>query len=249
MSPKNTITKAMVLAAGFGLRMRPITLKTPKPLIRVSDRTLLDWALDRLEAAGVTDAVVNVHHLGEQIIEHVKSRSSPSIEISQEDEILETGGGVKKALPLLGSDAFYVANADVLWLNGQCDAIQRLADMWDDDTMDGLLLLHPTVDAYGYDGVGDFILDQEGRVERRAELEVSAYLFTGVQILHPRLFEGAPDGPFSLNVLYDKAIASGRLHAIVHDGEWFHIGTPDGLDEAERFMGVRYSGAKKRGFS
>ncbi|MEO5337072.1 MAG: nucleotidyltransferase family protein [Magnetospirillum sp. WYHS-4] len=237
----------MVLAAGKGLRMRPITDRLPKPLIKVGDRSMLDHALDRLQDAGVETAVVNVHHLGHLIVQHLRSRLLPRILISREDgELLETGGGVKKALPLLGEAPFFVANGDVLWLDGYRPALHRLAEAWDGARMDALLMLHSTVDAYGYDGVGDFQLDPEGRIARRAEGEVSPYLYTGVQILHPRLFQGAPEGPFSLNLLYDRAIAAGRLFGMQHDGEWFHIGTPDGLAEAETYLRDRYPGRERR---
>lgn len=236
----------MVLAAGKGLRMRPITDRLPKPLIKVGDRTMLDHAIDRLDEAGVEKAVVNVHHLGHLIEQHLRFRAKPAIVISREEELLETGGGIRKALPLLGPEPFFAANGDVLWLDGYENALTRLAAAWDDERMDGLLLIHSTVEAYGYDGVGDFLLDTDGRLSRRPEGEVSPYVFTGVQILHPRLFAGAPEGPFSLNRLYDKAIDRGRLHGVLHDGEWFHIGTPDGLAEAEAYLGDRFPGRERR---
>jgi MurNAc alpha-1-phosphate uridylyltransferase len=237
----------MVLAAGKGLRMRPITHTLPKPLVTVDGRTLLDRALDRLAAAGVETAVVNLHHLGDRIERHLKRRNDLEIRFSHEDDLLlETGGGVKKALPLLGDDPFYVVNGDVLWLDGGEGALMRLAAAWDDDRMDGNLLLHATVDAYGYDGRGDFNVAPDGVLERRRETDVAPYLFAGVQVLHPRLFHGAPDGVYSLNVLYDRALDDGRLYGVVHDGEWFHLGTPEGLAQAEAFMAVRYPGTKRR---
>lgn len=238
---------AMVLAAGLGLRLRPITERLPKPLVKVGERTLLDRALDRLQEAGVERAVVNIHYLGHLIEQHLKKRRKPKLEISDEtDELLETGGGVTKALPMLGEEPFLVVNADVLWLNGSLCAIERLAEQWDPEKMDALLMVHHTVEAYGYDGVGDFNMTADGLLSRRKEREISPYLFTGVQILHPRLFEGVPEGPFSLNLLYDKAIEAERLYGVCHDGEWFHIGTPDGLAEAEDFMSVRYAGRERR---
>jgi len=241
-----TPTQAMVLAAGLGLRMRPITHRLPKPLVKVCGRTLIDRIIDRFEEAGVGTVVVNLHHLGPQIEEHLSRRRSPGIRFSAEETLLETGGGVRHALPLLGEEPFFVANADILWLNGVQPALARLAAAWDDARMDALLLLHSTVDAYGYQGVGDFCIDVDGALTRRPECEVSPYLFTGVQLLHPRLFAEAPDGAFSLNVLYDRAIGTGRLYGMVHDGEWFHVGTPEGLAQAESFVQDPYPETRHR---
>jgi N-acetyl-alpha-D-muramate 1-phosphate uridylyltransferase len=237
---------AIVLSAGKGLRMRPITNSTPKPMIQVGGRTLLDRTLDRLEDSKVKKVVVNLHHLGAQIERHLGSRKSPDIAFSHEDELLETGGGVLKALPQLGKTPFFVVNADAMLLNGSEIALDRMKTAWDDGAMDGLLLLQSTVEAYGYRGRGDFWVDPSGVITRRPEREVSPYLFTGTQILHPRLFKGSPKGAFSLNVLYDKAIEEKRLFGIVHDGEWFHIGTPDGLAEAETYVQTRYPGIRHR---
>jgi MurNAc alpha-1-phosphate uridylyltransferase len=236
----------MLLAAGLGTRLRPLTDTVPKPLIPVAGRTLLDHALDRLEDAGVETVVVNVHYLGESIERHVSARKTPATKISHEETLLDTGGGIAKALSLLGNDVFYAVNSDALWLNGYEDTLKRLARLWDDETMDALLLLHSTVEAYGYTGLGDFVIDPAGALQRRSECEVAPYLFTGVQILHPRLFENAPEGAFSLNVLYDQAIDRGRLYGIVHDGEWFHVGTEDGLSEAENYLRARYAGIRRR---
>lgn len=236
----------MVLAAGLGTRMKPVTDTLPKPLIEVDGRALIDHVLDRLEAAGVTDAVVNTHHLADQVEAHLKGRTSPAIRLSPEKELLETGGGIANALALLGDGPFFTVNADAFWLNGPFDALGRLVDTWDDAKMDGLLLLHSTVDAYGYTGRGDFCADGDGLLERRPETGVSPWLFTGIQILHPRLFKDAPKGAFSLNRLYDQAIEAERLYGAVHDGEWFHVGTPEGLEEAETYMHLRYAGTKHR---
>jgi len=240
------ITHGMVLAAGLGERMRPLTNTTPKPMLKVAGQSLVDHALDRLEDAGVEQAVVNTFYLAEILEEHLARRPSPYITISREDARLETGGGIRKALPNLGRGPFYVVNGDALWLNGPTDALGRMANLWNDMTMDGLLLLHSTVDAYGYSGRGDFLIEPEGQLSRRPEQEVCPYLFTGIQILHPRLFESTDDGVFSLNVLYDTAIDNNRLFGIVHDGEWFHIGTPQGLAEAETYMKHRYAGVQHR---
>jgi len=240
------ITRAMILAAGKGKRLRPITHKTPKPLVKVGGKTLIDWTLERLADANVEDVVINLHHLGDQIQRHLGERTKPAITFSPEAELLETGGGVLNALALLGDGAFFTINGDALWLNDGTDALQRLRDAWDDARMDALLLLHSTVDAYGYTGAGDFTADAGGLLTRRTEGEVSPYLFTGIQVLHPRLFRGVKPGRFSLNVLYDRAIEAGRLYGIVYDGEWFHIGTAEGLVEAETYLSVRYPGIKRR---
>jgi len=239
--------KTMVLAAGLGTRLKPVTDTLPKPLVQVDNRALIDHALDRLEAVGVGEVVVNTHYLAEQLQAHLSGRKSPVLQISHEDDLLDTGGGIAKALPLLGDDPFLAVNADAFWLNGPYDALQRMAHTWDDDTMDGLLLLHSTVEAYGYTGLGDFCAPLGDSVlTRRLEGEVSPWLFTGIQMLHPRLFKTAPDGVFSLNLLYDQAIESCRLHGVVHDGEWFHVGTPQGLEEAETYMHLRYAGKERR---
>ena len=239
--------KAMVLAAGLGTRLKPVTDTLPKPLVQVDNRALIDHALDRLEAVGVGEVVVNTHYLAEQLQAHLSGRKSPVLQISHEDDLLDTGGGIAKALPLLGNDPFLAVNADAFWLNGPYDALQRMAHTWDDDTMAGLLLLHSPVEAYGYTGLGDFCAPLgDGVLTRRLEGEVSPWLFTGIQMLHPRLFKTAPDGAFSLNLLYDRAIESGRLLGVVHDGEWFHVGTPQGLEEAETYMHLRYAGKERR---
>jgi MurNAc alpha-1-phosphate uridylyltransferase len=252
-----TPNSAMVLAAGLGLRMRPLTENCPKPLINLAGRTLLDRALDHLVTAGVARAVINLHYLGHMIEAHLSGRSVPAIEFSHEDDVLlETGGGVTKALALLGPAAFYVVNADITWTDGESPALQRLASAWRDRDMDALLLLHPVATATGYDGVGDFTLDpasQEGvdypacRLTHRRDRPAAPYVFTGVQLLHPRLFTHAPSGPFSLTRLYDKAEEGGRLYGIIHEGDWHHIGTPDGLTEAEKILSkdpVRFGGAR-----
>jgi N-acetyl-alpha-D-muramate 1-phosphate uridylyltransferase len=222
----------MVLAAGLGTRMRPITDHLPKPLVTLGGRTLLDHAIDRLAASGVERVVVNVHYKPEMIAAHLAERRSPAITLVHEDELLETGGGVFNALDALG-DVFYVVNADVFWLDGKTPALLRLAGAFDPERLDALLLLQRTATALGYEGQGDFMLDPLGRVRRRQEREVAPHLFAGVQLLHKRLFDGCAPGKFSLNRLYDRAIAAGRLAAIVHDGEWYHIGTPAGLALAE----------------
>jgi MurNAc alpha-1-phosphate uridylyltransferase len=232
-TPVQVPKHAMVLAAGFGKRLRPITESLPKALVPVAGRPLIDYALDRLEAAGVEQVVVNTHHLADRVAAHLGPRARPRIVLSHEQEILETGGGVLKALPLLGPDPFLVVNGKIMWRNGKDDALLRLARAWDGSCMDALLLLHPTVTAVGYDGPGDFRLDPQGLVARRREWEVAPFVFSGVQMLHPRLFAGAPLGPFSLNLLYDRAIEAGRLYGLRHDGEWYQVSTPRQLAEVE----------------
>jgi N-acetyl-alpha-D-muramate 1-phosphate uridylyltransferase len=232
-------TTAMVLAAGLGTRMRPITDGMPKPLVRIRGRALLDHAIDRLADAKVETIVVNTHYRAEQIVAHLATRASPRIVISAESDLLETGGGVNKALPLLG-EHFYVVNADVFWLDGKVAALERLARAWNDAEMDALLLLQRTTTASGYDGHGDYFLDPLGLPQRRSESQIAPLLFAGVQILHRRLFAASGDLParFSLNRLYDEAQERGRLRAIVHDGEWYHIGTPAGLAAAEDRLAI-----------
>lgn len=228
---------AMVLAAGHGTRMRPLTETTPKPLLEVAGRSMLDHILDHLKRGGIEKIVVNLHHLGEAIEAHLAGFEGPELAFSWErEQLLETGGGIKAALPLLGEDPFYAANGDVVWLDGVLPCLRRLAAAWDPERMDALLLLHPTITAFGYEGDGDFMMSPDGLLRRRNEREVAAFLFAGVQILHPRLFQGAPEGPFSLNRLYDKAIEAERLYGLRHDGEWFHVGTPEALELADELL-------------
>lgn len=230
------LTHGMVLAAGLGLRMRPLTETTAKPLLRLDGRSLLDRALDQLEAAGVPNAVVNAHWQADQVASAVAGRTAPRITLQHEATLLETGGGVTHALPLLGEAPFAVLNGDSVLLDGPTPALGRLAARFDAAQMDGLLLLVRTAQVDGEVGRGDFLLDPLGRVRRPKELEVAPYIFSGVQVLSPALFAGAPEGAFSLNLLYDRAIAAGRLFALVHDGVWFHLSTPADLDRAEAAM-------------
>ena len=219
---------AMVLAAGLGTRLRPITDTIPKPLVELGGRTLLDHAIDRLALVGVEQVVVNVHYKAEQIEAALARRTQPRIELSREQELLETGGGVARALPLLG-EAFFVVNSDVFWLDGRDHALVRLAAAFDPEANDAVLLLHRTAAAVGYEGSGDYFLDPLGIPRRRGEREVAPYLFAGIQMLHRRAFGGIAEPRFSLNRIYDRAEAAGRLRAILHDGEWYHVGTQDGL--------------------
>jgi MurNAc alpha-1-phosphate uridylyltransferase len=229
---------AMVLAAGLGTRLRPLTETLPKPLIEIDGRTLLDHALDRLVQAGVERAVVNIHYKSAMVAAQLGLRRRPRIEISQEAELLETGGGIKQALPRLG-EAFFAVNADVFWLDGREAALQRLARAFDPQQMDAVLLMQRTATAVGYDGSGDYFVDPLGRPRRRGVREVAPFLFAGIQLLHRRLFDGVRDRVFSLVKLFDRAEAAGRLGAIVHDGEWFHIGTAAGLDATRARLSTR----------
>ncbi|MCG8543513.1 MAG: nucleotidyltransferase family protein [Alphaproteobacteria bacterium] len=226
-----TIRTAMVLAAGLGLRMRPLTNDRPKPLVALAGRTLLDRALDRLDAAGVDHIVVNMHYRYEMIRDHLQGRGG--IVLSYEEERLETGGGVVRALPEFGKNPFFVVNSDAVWHDGSRPALTRLSEAWDDARMDALLLLQPVGQAEGYEGDGDYNRTDDGTLRRRGDGETAPFLFAGVQILHPRLLAGAPDGAFSLNLLYDKAQAAGRLFGLEHDAEWFHVGTPEDLARTE----------------
>lgn len=229
--------RAMVLAAGLGTRMRPLTETLPKPLIEVAGKALIDHALDSLERAGVEEAVVNLHHFGDMIRAHLAPRRRPAIAFSDESEtLLDTGGGVAKALERLGPDPFLAINGDILWLDGAGDTLARLGERWNDAEMDALLLLQPTVSAVGYDGQGDYRMDAEGRVRRRGEQAITPFLFAGVQVLHPRLFDGAPEGPFSLNLLWDRAERAGRLYGLRHEGSWAHVGTPEAIAEAAAML-------------
>jgi MurNAc alpha-1-phosphate uridylyltransferase len=231
---------AMVLAAGLGLRLRPITATRPKPLVEVAGRSILDRVLDGLTDAGVERCVVNTHYLADQIDTHLAARPAPPVDLSHEEELLDTGGGINRALGTLGPEPFFAVNADILWDEGPGDAaLSRLGQAFDAARMDALLLLVPRTRAVGYDGAGDFRLDGEGRLARRGAAESAPFVFTGLQVLRPELFDGAPDGAFSLNLLYDRAIANGRLFGLEHTGRWFHIGTPAGLDLAEAALGAQ----------
>ena len=226
---------AMVLAAGFGTRMRPLTDHTPKPLVEVAGKPLIDHVLDRLDEVGVRTAVVNVHYLGEQIIAHTASRKAPNVIISDErNEVLDTGGGVAKALPLLGDAPFFHLNADTLWIDSVAPNLQRLADAFDPAHMDILLLMAPTAGSIGYDGAGDFTMLTDGRLQRRTEQHVVPFVYAGAAILSPAIFKGAPQGAFSLTKLFDEAATHGRLFGLRLEGIWMHVGTPGAIAAAEK---------------
>ncbi|HEX7075135.1 MAG TPA: nucleotidyltransferase family protein [Hyphomicrobiaceae bacterium] len=233
---------AMVLAAGLGSRMRPLTDLVPKPLVRLRQKPLIDYALDRIAEAGISQAVVNVHHFADQVISHLKTRQRPRILISDErEQLLDTGGGVKKALPQLGQEPFLIHNSDSVWIDGVQSDLVRLAQSFDAERMDCLLLLALSSASIGYDGRGDFLMSPDGLLQRRPERELAPFVFTGVSIAHPRLFDGAPEGAFSLNQLWDRAIQQRRLYGIRLDGTWMHVGTPAALAEAEQALGGSYA--------
>ena len=226
---------AMVLAAGFGQRMRPLTDTMPKPLVKVAGRALIDHVLDRLADAGVARAVVNVHYLAEQIERHVAARTAPRVTISDERGVLlDTGGGVVKALPLLGDAPFFHINSDTIWIDGVIPNLTRLADSFDAATMDALLLLAPGAGSIGYAGRGDFLMASDGRLRARPERDVAPFVYAGAAILSSRLFDGAPQGAFSLTKLFTRAIEAGRLHGLRMEGLWMHVGTPEAITEAEQ---------------
>jgi N-acetyl-alpha-D-muramate 1-phosphate uridylyltransferase len=226
------IDTAMILAAGRGERMRPLTDTTPKPLISVAGRSMLDRSMDRLARHGVRTIVVNVHHLGEQIARHLDGRAR----IVREERLLETGGSVKNALPLLGDGPYFILNGDGLWSDGPKPMLSRMEAAWDPERMDALLLLHPIDKAIGREAKdrGDYVLDPDGRARHRGTAATAPYLFASVSICDSRLFRDSPDGPFSLLKLWTRAETQGRLFGLVHDGDWFHVGTPQALADAER---------------
>ena len=228
---------AMVLAAGLGLRMRPLTDRRPKPLVEVAGKALIDYGFDRLREAGVGKAVVNVHYLAEQIEVWAARQSSPVIEISDErDVILDTGGGIVHALPKLGRDPFFVLNSDSFWIDKGTPALQRLRAAWDGETMDCLLLLCPLAQTVGYDGVGDFVLADDGRIARKAKAAGEPLAYIGGYLVARHLFDDAPAGKFSMNLLWDRAIARNRLSGIAHWGKWLHVGTPEAISLAEQAL-------------
>jgi MurNAc alpha-1-phosphate uridylyltransferase len=232
----------MVLAAGLATRMRPLTDVTAKPLLKLGGRTLLDHALDHLVDAGVNTVAVNAHWYADAVAGHLSLRPRPPRTVlMREQNLLDTGGGVRAALAVLGADPFYVINGDAFWLNGPISALRRLAGVFD-TSVDGVLLVHRTSHVHAEVGMGDFALDKWGVPRRRKEREVAPYIYAGVQLIHPRLLDCMPEGPFSMNRAWDAALATGRLRAVVHDGIWFHLSTPDDLQEAEQILEARVTG-------
>jgi MurNAc alpha-1-phosphate uridylyltransferase len=231
------IDTAMILAAGRGERMRPLTDSMPKPLIPVAGKPMIEHTLARLKAHGVVNFVVNAHYLAEQIVDRLKGRA----QVIVEDRLLDTGGGVKNALPLLGDKPFFVLNGDGLWRDGPEPALSRLEGRWFSDRMDALLMLQPLHKVIGREAKdrGDYFVEPRGRLRYRGQAPLSPYVFASVSICQPWLFRDSPDGPFSLLQLWHRAEAEGRLHGVIHDGQWFHIGTPQALAMAERAMAER----------
>jgi MurNAc alpha-1-phosphate uridylyltransferase len=230
----NTPRNAMVLAAGLGTRMRPLTDNMPKPLVEVAGRALIDHVLDRLADAGVERAVVNVHHFAEQIERHLKARAKPKIVISDERRLLlGTGGGVVKALPALGGEPFFHINSDTIWIDSATPNLARLAATFDPAAMDALLLLAPATDSIGYGGRGDFLMAGDGRLSACGEREQAPFVYAGAAILSPALFKDAPAGEFPLTALFDRAAEQGRLYGLRLEGQWMHVGSPQAIAAAE----------------
>jgi len=231
------ITAAMIMGAGLGVRMRPLTDDRPKPLVMVGGKTLIDHSIDRLVAAGVTRIVVNLHYKGDMLRAHLGKRRDAEFIFSDETEqLLDTGGGVVKALHHFGEAPFFVLNSDSIWVEGPVAALPAMIEHWDSQRMDGLLLLADMQTAMGYEGEGDFVLKAQGHVLRARHHAGAAFAYPGVQIVHPRLFADAPAGPFSTNLMWDRAITRGRLFGTVLDGVWIHVGTPAARDEAEAYL-------------
>jgi N-acetyl-alpha-D-muramate 1-phosphate uridylyltransferase len=229
--------KAMVFAAGLGSRMRPLTDTIPKPLIKIGGKTLIDHALDRLAAVGVSTAVVNVHRHADQIEAHLAGRRAPKIQISDERaKLLDQGGGIKRVLPQLGDEPFFICNTDSFWIEGPRPNLSRLAAAWDPQEMDILLLVAAAATSIGVDWTGDFNMDPQGRLERREERRVAPFVYTGVGIIKPSLFADASEDVFRLAPYFFKAAENGRLFGVRLDGLWLHIGTPQAVDEAERLI-------------
>ncbi|MFN3748760.1 MAG: nucleotidyltransferase family protein [Sphingorhabdus sp.] len=235
------VETAMIMAAGLGTRMRPLTANKPKPLVEVAGKTLLDHVLDKARVAGVTEVVVNVHYLPEQIEDHLAQRAADlKVTISDERQLLmETGGGLVQAERFITAEPFYCLNSDAIWTeDGNLDALSRLAKAWDGDRMDGLLLLVPKDRAFQHPGKGDFFLDESQRLIRRGQREIAPFVYSGNQLISHRLLRDAPEGPFSTNKLWDRAIAEGRLFGLVHDGDWFDIGSPQAIGPTETALAV-----------
>jgi MurNAc alpha-1-phosphate uridylyltransferase len=230
-------TRAMILAAGLGTRMRPLTNSTPKPLVKVGGRALIDHAIDRLIQVGVEMIVVNVHYHAEKLKTHLRKRDDVEIRISDEtDAILGTGGGIVRALPNFDGEAFFIHNSDSIWAEGYGHALGRLKARWNPDEMDSLLLMASLVTSIGYDARGDFLMDSEGRLRLVPEGRLSPFAYPGAGILHPRLFDNAPQGAFPLLMLWERAIQRGRVFGTRLDGVWMHVGTPEALTEAEALL-------------
>lgn len=237
MSAAGLVTDtAMVLAAGLGKRMRPLTASQPKPMVRVAGKPLIDHALDRLAEAGIARAVVNVHYLADALEAHVTARKAPQVTVSDERALLlETGGGMIKALPQL-PDPFFALNADNIWLDGPNNAFAELSRRWNPDQMDALLLLVSHARAANFNGPGDFHMDPDGLLSRRRDGRIAPFIYTGIQLVSHRLLRDAPEGPFSTNILWNRAIAEGRLYGLSLGGLWFEVGTPQAIRPTEEAL-------------
>jgi MurNAc alpha-1-phosphate uridylyltransferase len=233
----------MIMGAGLGMRMRPLTDDRPKPLIPVGGKTLIDHSIDRLVAAGVTLVVVNLHYKAAMLMAHLAKRHDVEIVFSDETEqLLDTGGGVVKAMPHFGGRPFFVLNSDSIWIEKGTPALSAMLTQWDEARMDGLLLLADMTTALGYEGSGDFALKPEGQLIRARDAQEgdAVYAYPGVQIVQPHLFADAPQGAFSTNIMWDRAIAQHRLSGTVMDGTWLHVGTPEARDEAEAVLAAQF---------
>jgi MurNAc alpha-1-phosphate uridylyltransferase len=228
---------AMLMAAGLGKRMRPLTATRPKPLVRVAGQALMDHALDRIEEAGIRRTIVNVHYLADAVEAHLRARAKQTgadyVISDERAKLLETGGGLVQALPLLGDKPFLCANSDNIWINGPVDSIKALARRWDDDSMDALLLMIPHARATGHKGPGDFHMDPLGRLSRRRPGRVAPFVYTGVQVISPRIVKDPPTDAFSTNIFWNRAIEQGRAYGFAHPGLWFDVGTPDSIPLVE----------------
>ena len=229
------VRTAMIMAAGLGTRMRPLTNDKPKPLVEVAGKPMIDHCLDKLVEAGISKAVINVHYLPEMIEQHLNSSGHPlEYQISDErSQLMETGGGLVQALPLIDDDPFFCINSDNLWSDGAENCFQRLSDHWNEDVMDALLLVVPHASANNFGGKGDFTLNDEGHIARRGEADHAPYIYSGIQLLSKNLLREAPEGPFSTNVLWNRAIEEDRLFGLIHQGEWFEVGNPEAIGPTE----------------
>lgn len=235
--PAQVPATAMVMAAGLGKRMRPLTATRPKPLVELAGKPMIDHVFDRLRAAGVKKAVVNVHYLADAMEGHLQTVEGLDIVVSDErDRLMETGGGLVKALPMIDSDPFLSLNSDNFWIDGPSDTLKLLARHWDAKKMDALLLLVPHARAFNHSGKGDFHMDRQGRLKRRGRSKIAPYVFTGIQMLSKKLISDTPEGPFSTNILWDRAIEAGRCYGVVHQGLWFDVGKPQSIRQTEAML-------------
>ena len=239
VNEKSPITCAMILAAGLGTRMRPITHHIPKPLIKINNQALIDYKIAAARRAGIDTIIVNIHHLADQVIEHLSHITDLKIIISDEsDQLMESGGGILKALPHFGEEAFVVMNSDAFWAGERSSNLRELTNCWNRDEMDILLSLAELGQAVGFEGAGDFFMDDRGHLLRRGKKKSAPYAFAGDYIVHPRIFKNLPRGPFSSNILFDRAIDEGKLLGKQLQGTWLHVGTPDSIKVAQHAIAL-----------